>query len=121
MRQRRIRKPVLTEDLGGDALAQAIGMLRAIGFRAGMIRMQFLIESSLIALLGIALGMALGSLISWNLLNDLNEDFGGLEFSIPWLTVAVIVAVAYAFSLLTTYWPARQAGSIYPAEALRYE
>ncbi len=100
---------------------QAIGVLRAIGFKPGMVRTQFLIESSLIALLGIALGLGLGSLISWNLINDIGKEFEGLSFSIPWLTVAVIVAAAYVFSFVTTFWPARQASRIYPAEALRYE
>ena len=100
---------------------QAIGMLRAIGFRASMIRTSFLVESSLIALLGIGLGLALGSAVSWNLLNDINQEFEGISFSVPWLTVAIIVAVAWVFSLITTLVPAIQASRIYPAEALRYE
>lgn len=100
---------------------QAIGVLRAIGFRPGMVRTQFLIESSLIALLGIALGLGLGALISWNLIRDIGKEFDGLSFSIPWMTVGVIVAAAYVFSFVTTFWPARQASRIYPAEALRYE
>ena len=100
---------------------QAIGVLRAIGFRSSMIRTQFLIESTFISLLGIVLGMILGSLTSWNIIKEINEQFGGLEFTIPWSTIAVIVSITYVFSLLTTYWPARQAAQIYPAEALRYE
>ena len=96
-------------------------MLRAIGFRASMIRTSFLVESSLIALLGIGLGLALGSAVSWNLLNDINQEFEGISFSVPWLTVAIIVAVAWVFSLITTLVPAIQASRIYPAEALRYE
>jgi len=31
------------------------------------------------------------------------------------------VTLAYVFSLLTTFLPARQASRIYPAQALRYE
>jgi putative ABC transport system permease protein len=100
---------------------QAIGVLRAIGFRSSMIRTQFLIESTFISLLGIVLGVILGSLTSWNIIKEMNEQFGGLEFTIPWSTIAVIVGITYVFSLLTTYWPARQAAQIYPAEALRYE
>ena len=100
---------------------QAIGMLRAIGFRASMIRTSFLVESSLIAFLGIGLGIVLGSAVSWNLLNDINQEFEGIRFSVPWLTVAIIVAVAWVFSMVTTLVPAIQASRIYPAEALRYE
>ena len=100
---------------------QAIGMLRAIGFKAAMIRTSFLVESSLIALIGIGLGLLLGAVVSWNLLNDINQEFEGISFSVPWLTVAIIVAVAWVFSLVTTLVPAIQASRTYPAEALRYE
>ena len=37
-----------------------IGVLRAIGFRAGMVQLSFLIESSFIALLGIVIGLSPG-------------------------------------------------------------
>ena len=99
---------------------QQIGVLRAIGYRRGMVLTSFLMESSFIALLGILLGVGLGSLLSYNLVESIGEDVPGLEFTIPWLQIAVIVAIAYAFSLLTTFLPARQASRIYPAEALRY-
>ena len=85
-----------------------------------MVLTSFLMESSFIALLGILLGVGLGSLLSYNLVESIGEDVPGLEFTIPWLQIAVIVAIAYAFSLLTTFLPARQASRIYPAEALRY-
>ncbi len=100
---------------------QAIGMLRAIGFRESMIRTSFLLESSFIALAGIGLGLLLGTVISWQVVSEINREFGGLAFSIPWLTVMTIVAVSWVFSLTTTFLPARQASKVYPAEALRYE
>ena len=77
-------------------------------------------HSSFIALLGILIGVGLGALLSYNLVADIADDVPGLSFSIPWLQIAIIVAIAYAFSLLTTFLPARQASRIYPAEALRY-
>ncbi len=100
---------------------QQIGVLRAIGYRRGMVLASFLMESSFIALLGILLGVGLGALLSYNLVNDIADDVPGLSFTIPWVQIAIIVAIAYAFSLLTTFLPARQASRIYPAEALRYE
>ena len=66
------------------------------------------------------IGVGLGALLSYNLVADIADDVPGLSFSIPWLQIAIIVAIAYAFSLLTTFLPARQASRIYPAEALRY-
>jgi putative ABC transport system permease protein len=100
---------------------QAIGMLKAIGFKSRMIWLGFLLESSVIAVLGILLGLGLGSLISWNIVNELKDQVEGLRFAIPWSNVAVIVSIAWGFSVLTTLWPARQASKIYAAEALRYE
>ena len=100
---------------------QQIGVLRAIGYRRSMVLTSFLMESSFIALLGILLGVGLGSLLSYNLVESIGEDIPGLSFTVPWMQIGVIVAIAYAFSLLTTFLPARQASRIYPAEALRYE
>ena len=99
---------------------QQIGVLRAIGYRRGMVLASFLMESSFIALLGILMGVGLGALLSYNLVADIADDVPGLSFTIPWAQIAIIVAIAYAFSLLTTFLPARQASRIYPAEALRY-
>ena len=100
---------------------QQIGVLRAIGYRRSMVLASFLMESSFIALLGIFLGVGLGTLLSYNLVNFFGEQVPGLKFSMPWLQVGMIVTLAYSFSLLTTYLPARQASRIYPAQALRYE
>jgi putative ABC transport system permease protein len=99
----------------------SIGMMRAIGYKSRMIQVQFLLESVFVTILGTALGIGLGALISWNIVNSINDTFDGLAFNIPWLTVTVIVVIAVIASLLTTFIPARQASKIYPSEALRYE
>jgi putative ABC transport system permease protein len=102
---------------------QQIGVLRAIGYRRGMVQLSFLLESSFVALLGAAIGVALGTIISYNIVTDVreSENVETLRFSIPWLQIGIIIAVAYLFSLVTTFLPARQASRIHPAEALRYE
>jgi putative ABC transport system permease protein len=100
---------------------QQIGILRALGFQKGMVQLSFLLESSFIALLGIALGIALGAALSYNLIASIAEDFEGMKYSVPWLNIAVVIVISYGASLLTTYLPARQAASVYPADALRYE
>jgi putative ABC transport system permease protein len=100
---------------------QQIGMMRALGFQKGQVRLVFLIESSFIALLGIGVGVALGLGFSGTLVDNIREGFPGMEYRVPWGALLLVVVVGYAASLLTTYLPARQASRVYPAEALRYE
>ncbi len=99
----------------------SIGMMRAIGYKSRMIQVQFLLESVFVTVIGTAIGLLLGALISWQIVNDIQDSFDGLSFSVPWLTVTVIVVIAVIAALLTTLIPARQASRIYPSEALRYE
>jgi putative ABC transport system permease protein len=98
-----------------------IAIMRAIGYRAQMIRVQFIMESIFITVIGTGLGMALGALISWSFLDDIGDANQGLTFDIPWLSISVVVAITIIAALITTYVPARQASQVYPAEALRYE
>lgn len=100
---------------------QQIGMLRAIGFRRGMVQKAFLLESSFVAILGITIGSILGLAMCYSVITFIAVDMAGLTYTIPWSNVIFIGVMAYAASLLTTYLPARQASKVYPAEALRYE
>ena len=100
---------------------QQIGMMRALGFQKGQIRLAFLIESSFVALLGLGAGVALGLGFSGTLIENIREGFPGMEYRIPWAALVLVIVVGYAASLLTTYLPARRASKVYPAEALRYE
>ena len=100
---------------------QQIGVLRAIGYRRNMVQLSFLLESSFVVLLGVAIGVGLGTAISYNIVREIREDVESIRFAFPWIQIVVIVGAAYLFSLATTFLPARQASNIYPAEALRYE
>ncbi len=100
---------------------QQIGVMRALGFQRSQVRLAFLIESSFIALLGIATGTALGFGLSPNVMDLISGDMTGVTYEVPWATIGLTATVAYAASLLTTFLPARQASKVYPAEALRYE
>ncbi|NQW19110.1 MAG: FtsX-like permease family protein [Chloroflexi bacterium] len=100
---------------------QTIGMMRALGYKGRMIQIQFLMESGIVAVLGSAIGVGLGTLIGWNIFLAISAETDGLKFSIPWLNVMIIVLVAVVFSLLNTILPARQASKISPTDALRYE
>ncbi len=100
---------------------QQIGILRSLGFQKRMVQLTFLVESSFVALLGIIIGVLLGTTLAYRLIDELREDIVGLAFRVPWLNIAVVVVIAYGAALLTTYLPARQAAKVYPAEALRFE
>lgn len=100
---------------------QQIGVLRAIGYKRRMVQLSFLLESSFVVLLGVAIGVGLGTVISWVIVREIQQDIETIRFTIPWLQIVIIIIVAYLFSLTTTFLPARQASNIYPAEALRYE
>ena len=98
-----------------------IGVLRALGFQKSMVQLSFLLESSFIALLGIVLGVALGAVLSIQIIDSMRDYFPAITYHVPWVNIVVVVIIAYGASLLTTYLPARQASKIYPAEALRFE
>jgi putative ABC transport system permease protein len=103
---------------------QQIGMLRAIGYTRRLVALSFFLESSFIALAGIAIGLVLGGALSYNLMTSDEFTGGGateIDFRFPWGRILLISAVAYGASALMTLIPARAASRIAVAEALRYE
>ena len=101
---------------------QQIGMLRAIGYSRRLITLSYFLESSFIALAGIAIGVVLGVALSYNLLtSDAFTAGTDIDFSVPWARLAIVVGIAYVASALMTLLPARAASRVAVAEALRYE
>ena len=102
---------------------QQIGMLRAIGYTRRLVALSFFLESSFIAITGIVMGLVLGTALSYNLLTD-PETIGvpgaEIDFSLPWVRLALIIGVAYIASAVMTIIPARSASNVPVAEALRY-
>ena len=95
-----------------------VGVLRALGFQPKAIRRAFVIESGFVAVEGVVVGTVLAIVTVWRLINA--NSFGdGLEFSVPWLSLALLVVLTLAASLLATITPAQQASRIKPAVALR--
>lgn len=99
---------------------QEIGMLRAMGFRSGLIRVAMLSEAGLIAVQGTVIGAVLGLITTRQLLMA-SDSFGDvpIPFIVPWAGLAVILALPLAASLAVTAWPATRAARIRPAVALR--
>ena len=102
---------------------QQIGVLRAIGFRRGMVQASFLLEATFIALTSILVGTFLGIVMGFNVIMDSRSKGGWdtLEFTVPWLTLAIVFTAVFAAALLATFVPAQNGARIYPSEALPNE
>jgi putative ABC transport system permease protein len=102
---------------------QQIGVLRAIGFRQGMVQSVFVIESSFIALTSILVGTVLGLVLTENIVRDTKTQpsWENMTLVVPWGTFGVIFLVVYLVALAATLAPAVRASRIRPAEALRYQ
>ena len=105
-----------------------IGILRSLGFSRRQIRQIFLYQGGVVGLLGsgagIGLALILGFLQQRYELLSLDSDIyfmDALPIQWSWQALVGIPCLAIVFSLLAAWWPALRAGTIRPAEALRYE
>jgi putative ABC transport system permease protein len=97
-----------------------IGMLRAMGFASSVVRRSFMVEAAFIAVQGIVIGAALGLVTGYSVLSN-SSSFSdeSLPFTVPWLALLALAAIALGASLLAVSLPATQASRIKPAVALR--
>ncbi len=94
------------------------GILRALGFQRGMVIGGYILELTWVSLMGIINGVIVGIGFHWYLYTKFWRERGE-EFSMPWVSISLIIAGAYILVLLATAIPVRRAASILPAEALR--
>ena len=100
-----------------------IAILQTQGLTKGQVTQIFVLQGSLVGILGAVLGGGLGILVTHNLgslLNIINPSIH-LPTMISASQVIVIIAASIGLSLLCTIYPAYRASRIEPAQALRYE
>ncbi|HYW35628.1 MAG TPA: FtsX-like permease family protein [Balneolaceae bacterium] len=104
-----------------------IGVLLTIGYTPAEIRTIFLKQGLYIGLIGCGLGGGLGLLFSW-----LQKKFGLIKLTSAFLInaypvsihvwdVVVVLVGSLLLCLLASWYPARRAAKVEPADAVRYE
>jgi len=105
-----------------------IAVLMSLGTRRAQVRNVFIFQGVLIGVVGTAIGLALGYVLSWiggrYRLVTLSPEVYSIDY-VPFAARAldglVVAVVALAVSFVATIYPSWSASRILPAEALRYE
>lgn len=105
-----------------------IAILMSMGATSRSIRRIFMLQGSIIGLVGTTLGYVLGLSVAWSLEKYQFIKIPGdvypmdhLPVRLDWPDMIVIGVTALALCFLATLYPARQAARLQPAEALRHE
>src|SRR5271165_5970078 len=93
-----------------------IGIRKSLGARRRDILMQFMVESTVMALVGGAIGV----LVAW-LMAVVVRNTTPVPMSVPILAVVASIGISSAVGMFFGVYPARKAARLDPIEALRYE
>ncbi|WP_138431100.1 ABC transporter permease [Fodinibius saliphilus] len=104
-----------------------IGVLLTMGFTPDDIKNIFMRQGLYIGLIGCGIGGGLGLLLSW-----LQKEYGLIKLSsafiidaypvtINFFDVFIVLAGSLVLCLLASWYPARRASTVEPAEAIRYD
>ena len=93
-----------------------IGLRKALGAKRKVINAQFLLEASIITLVGGIIGALLGVFISYFLSSSM-----GLPFVLSLPSVFLAFAVSATIGIVFGWYPAQKAAKLEPIDALRYE
>jgi len=94
-----------------------IGVRMAMGAQRGDVMRQFLVEASIVSLLGGALGVLMG----WGLATMIQNATRVMETITTGWAIAMALAMATGVGIISGIYPAWKASRLDPVEALRYE
>jgi putative ABC transport system permease protein len=97
-----------------------LGLLRAVGMVRRQLKSMIRWEAVLIAVLGTVVGLALGIVTSYAMIQAL-EGFGLTEFDLPVGSLLVQVAIAAALAVVASLLPARRAARLDVLKAIAAE
>lgn len=113
-----------------------IAILRTLGLNSRQVMAIFMVQGSIIGVIGTVLGLLLGVVLALSVdklvaalerflnVTFLESDIYPVSFlpsSLQWGDVVLVSSVALLMSLLATIYPAFKAAKIQPAQALRYD
>ena len=93
-----------------------IGLRKAVGAKKKDIRLQFLVESMMLTIIGGIIGIILGFVIAWAITLT-----GLLTAQISFMSVILSFGVSAIIGIVFGYYPAARASNLNPLDALRYE
>jgi putative ABC transport system permease protein len=96
-----------------------VGVLRAIGIEPRPVSRSFLFEATFVAAEGIVIGIAIALVGTYGLVLNGTGFMAGFEWIVPWRDIGFVASLTLLAAGLTAWVPARQAGRIRPAQALR--
>ena len=98
-----------------------IGVMKAIGAKSRDVLSLFLLESSMVSLVGGVIGCVVGVIIA-KVLSFLGSAASGLEIAAIVKPEVILggIAVALIVGVLSGFYPARKASKMSPVEAVRY-
>ena len=100
-----------------------IGILRFIGAFTRQIKKMILIEAGILGLIGSAMGLVAGVVVSYILIFVINKQSFGwtIQVHFPYIFILLLVAFSWGVSVLSGLYPARLAQELNPKEAVRVE
>ena len=107
---------------------KAIGILQAIGFRKKQINLIFLTKGIIIGIIGSMTGLSIALILGYIQMKyhilSISEDIYFMDYlplSFNVKNTIFIVVAGIISSIIASYWPAKIAANIKPANAVRYE